>query len=332
MKAIYLTQHFNHADQINLSVTEKKKPCAETNECLVRVASSGVNASDVLGALGHFHHAKLPRIPGRDFSGTIVDGDVDLIGKQIWGSCGAAGIDFDGTHAEYIIIPNRACAEIPRNMDLLTAGAQPLPYLTAYYSLVTRARIKARETVLVLDALGQAGKAAMSICKWKNCNAIAIVRGHAESQKAKLIHGWHAVDATDTNMLKEILALTQGNFVNVILNSKGNALWDDLLAILAPFGRIITIGAPEGKRETHINLFSLYRHNQDLLHVNASVLDLIANAHLLNELRTGFESGHLLPFEINPDAVFTFKNASDAYQKASQQQEDHRITFNLADE
>ena len=90
MKALYLTQHFKQPEDIRLAVTQQPKPLIKKGECLVQVYSAGVNASDALGAIGYFSHAKIPRIPGRDFAGVVVEGSSQNIGKKIWGTGGAA--------------------------------------------------------------------------------------------------------------------------------------------------------------------------------------------------------------------------------------------------
>src|SRR3982751_6762783 len=60
--------------------------------CLVEVASAGVNPSDVKAALGAMPKAVWPRMPGRDYAGTVVDGPRHLIGSRVWGSGGELGI------------------------------------------------------------------------------------------------------------------------------------------------------------------------------------------------------------------------------------------------
>lgn len=95
MKALYLTTIFNDPNEFNFPISEQTKPIPSEQEVLIEVHSSGINPSDVGGAMGYFKHAKLPRIPGRDFSGIVIAGDPTLIGKKVWGSGGAAGIDLD---------------------------------------------------------------------------------------------------------------------------------------------------------------------------------------------------------------------------------------------
>lgn len=167
MKAAYLTRLFKNVEEVDFSCVERPMPNPKAGEVLVQVVSSGVNPSDARATLGYFPNSQLPRIPGRDFAGIVVDGNAKWKGKHVWGTGGAMGIESDGTHAEYAAIPEAGLAEIPRSMSLLQSGAQPLPFVTAYYGLVSRAKLKPGEKVLVTGALGQVGRAAMSICTWK---------------------------------------------------------------------------------------------------------------------------------------------------------------------
>lgn len=329
MKALYLTQHFKDANSINITTQEKENPVFSNNQCLIKVKSSGINPSDALGTLGYFPHASLPRIPGRDFAGTIVEGRADLIGKHVWGSGGGAGINFDGTHAEYLVLADDAIAEIPNNLDLTLAGAQPLPYITAYFSLVTRAKIKKGESIGVIGALGQVGSAAMSICKWLECNPIAIVRGNEELQNAKML-GWDAIDSTTENLAEQLIAINNGKKIDVVLNSVGNILWSACMHALEKFGRIVTIGARDGMREVSLNLFELYRSNQEIIGVDTVALNYAANAKLLNEMRPGFEAGILQPLKTSDKTIFTLEQASLAYQMAMTGSDGNRILLMIS--
>jgi NADPH2:quinone reductase len=310
VKAIYLTRHFKNLEEINLDVVDRPKPKIKPGECLIQVHSSGINQSDAKGTLGFFSHAKLPRIPGRDFAGVVVEGK--FAGKKVWGTGGAAGIDFDGTHAEYLVLPESAIAEIPHNLTVLQAGSQTLPYTTAYYGLVSRARIQPGERVLVIGALGQVGRAAMSICKWKKCRAVALVR-EKSLEKARAM-GWEATAAIDADF-------------DVIFNPLGTVYWDDALKRMKKFGRMIVIGAgPDPKGSGLLPLLPLYRANQEILGINSVDLDFTANAKLLNEMKPGFDSGQLIP--LSGEVVFPLERATEAY-KTVLNQSDQRVVLNL---
>lgn len=301
MKAIYLTSHFKNPNEIQLDIVERPKPKIQPGECLIRVHSSGINQSDAKGTLGFFSHAKLPRIPGRDFAGTVVEGK--SVGQKVWGTGGAAGIDFDGTHAEYLVLPESALAEVPNNLTLLQAGAQTLPYTTAYYGLVSRARIKAGDTVLVIGALGQVGQAAMSICKWKKCRAVALVRENRIEAAEKF--GWEASSSI-------------GSDFDVVFNPLGIVYWDEALKRMKKFGRMVVIGAgPDPKAVAALPLLPLYRANQEILGINTVDLDFTANGEILNEMKPGFESGSLVP--LKADAVFPLEQAAEAYKSVLSQ-------------
>ena len=315
MKALHVTSHAESADKIKLDLIEKPTPTLDKkNNCLIKVYASGVNPSDALAATGYFHHATLPRIPGRDFAGIIIEGPCHLKNKPVWGTGGAAGISFDGVQAEYIKLSEDEISVCPSSLDLITAGAQPLPYVTAYYSLVTRANIKETETVLVVGALGHVGRAAMSICQWKNCKPIALVRSNSDLKKAKELN-WLAISAEDNNLAEKILAANNNQPINAILNSVGNIYWEDYIKILSEFGRIITIGARDNVRDVNINLFNLYRANQDLIGINSVALDFKASAKLLDEIAAGFEANKLSPLAVDPNMTYSPENASEAYKE-----------------
>jgi NADPH:quinone reductase-like Zn-dependent oxidoreductase len=315
MNAIYLTEHFKDASAIQFALTERPIPEIRKGECLVRMHSSGVNPSDALGAIGYFPHAVLPRIPGRDFSGVIVDGNTRYLGKKVWGSGGAAGLDYDGSHAEFLVIPENSIVEIPSNLSLLEAGVQTLPFITAYYSLQTRAKIKEGDRVLIIGALGQVGQAAMTICQWKRCTPVALVKNKEQLAQAREL-GWEASDHLEG----------LENF-DVILNTIGNVHWNEVLTRLNKFGRMAILAAPEGKRDAAINLFLLYRGSQEILGINTVDLGFETNAKLLSELKIGFETNSLTPLAVDPETVFPLKRADEAYRMVLQNSRGRRIVL-----
>lgn len=331
MKSLYLTKHFSMANEINLTVETLPKPVIGANECLIKVAASGINSSDALGTLGYFANAHIPRIPGRDFSGVIVEGPQEYIGQKIWGSGGAAGVDFDGTHTEFIKLPLQAIAVIPKNMDLITAAGQTLPFLTAYYGLVKRAQIQAGETILITGALGQVGKAATTIALWKKCSVVALVRGAQDVNVCKQL-GIKAVDSNCENLSEQILNLTHGQLVSVIFNSIGNQAWAETMKTLAPFGRHVIIGAAnEDTRIAPVHIFNLFRANQNIIGVNSVPFNYTENAALLNELKPGFEAGSLIPLPAEKEFIYPLNEATAAYKKVLSGSKGKRVILKISE-
>ena len=317
MKTLLLKNHATRPAKITLELVEKPRPVLKNNECLIKVSASGINQSDALATMGYFDNDLLPRTPGRDFAGIVVEGPSHLKGKHIWGTLSEVGISADGTQAEYIALATSDVAEAPKNLDLITASAQPLPYVTAYYSLVERAHIKESETVLVTGALGQVGRAAMSICSWKKCPALAFVRGADEVKQATQL-GWPVINSEDEYLYEKILNANNGKPIQAVLNSLGTLYWKDFMHSLAPFGRIITISARENARTTMINLFDLYRSNQTIIGINTASLPHSQNVQMLHEIKKGFEENKLTPLEVDKSAIYRPEDANKAYRQVAE--------------
>jgi len=313
MKALQIVTHATEAKFIDVAVQEKSIPAIKADEALIQVEASGVNASDALAAIGYFDHATTPRIPGRDFAGRVVKGPEALVGKKVWGTGGAAGIDFDGAHAQYIVLPLSAISEMPSTLSFEQAGSVTLPYVTAYYAIAKRGQLAKNESCLIMGALGQVGRAAMLIATWLGANPIGVVRGQEDLKKAQAL-GFQVVDSEQSDFEKQAVSLNNNKPFDVILNTLGNIYWTQLLSVLAPMGRIATIGAPPKFRMIDVNIFEIYRANQTIIGVNTVPLDFTYNAGLLNELRDGFESGVFSAPDSGDMLTFLMEQASDAFK------------------
>ena len=113
MKAIKVNQKSFDIDNISLTLEEQSMPIARLDECIAQIKYAGVNPSDVKAVLGLFPKAVWPRYTGRDYSGIIIDGPAEMLGKEVWGTGGELGIRRDGTHAPYLVIPLKAISEKP---------------------------------------------------------------------------------------------------------------------------------------------------------------------------------------------------------------------------
>src|ERR1700745_669324 len=78
-------------------VIERRSLSRRPDEVVVAIEAAGVNPSDVKAATGLMPYAVFPRTPGRDFSGRVVDGPREWIGKSVFGTLGDLGLRPDGT-------------------------------------------------------------------------------------------------------------------------------------------------------------------------------------------------------------------------------------------
>lgn len=328
MKTLFISTQSDNSATLQIQIKEQPMPTIHHDEVLIKVIASGVNASDALATIGYFDHAITPRIPGRDFAGTIVKGPEHLIGQHVWGTGGAAGIDFNGTQAEYIALSEKAVAIMPTTLDHPQAGSVTLPYVTAYYALVERSCLTKGESCLIIGALGQVGRAALSIATWLGAKPIAVVRGHDDLNTAKRL-GFLAIDSQDEAFTQRILEANHQQPVDVILNTVGNLLWQPSMQVLAEQGRLATISAPPNFRQVDVNIFELYRANQTLLGVNTVPLDYEKNAHILNALKPGFETNQFHIPSHESMAIYHMEDATSAYQAVLDRTSDKRVIIKL---
>lgn len=159
----------------NLQLEDVPKPNLADGEILVQIHAAGISPGDVKNVSGNMLHTTLPRTPGRDFAGVVVEGSEALLGQEVWGTGGDIGFTRDGTHAEYIALPQHAISPKPMNLSIEQAGSIGVTYVTAWLCL-NAAQLTAEETVLVIGATGGVGSAAMQIAKWKGARVLGTVR------------------------------------------------------------------------------------------------------------------------------------------------------------
>jgi NADPH:quinone reductase len=311
MKALYIQQH---GDIANLKVSDVPTPSIKSGEVLVKVEAAGINPSDLVSVQGKFPHAVLPRIVGRDFAGTVVQGPEELVGKKVWGTGGDLGIDRDGTHAEYLAIPRQAAALRPANLSAEEAATVGVPFITAYSALVTLGDIKKDEWVIVSGAAGAVGRAAVQLAHAKGARVVALVKNARESPASKL-PGVHAVAQSEDNNLESVVReATNGRGADLALNGVGGSIFGSILASLAIRGRQVVYSAVGG-REATLDIMQFYRNSFRLLGLDTQKLTTIECAAILNELAPVFESGALKPSPIGER--YPLSEAPKAYERVA---------------
>src|ERR1700681_280962 len=116
----------------DLRVEEVTVPIPAEGEVLVEVKAAAINPSDIKNVQGKMQETTVPRIPGRDFAGTIVKGPDELLGQSVFGSGGNLGFGRDGSHAEYLTIPVTAVIPLPKNLSFEQAAGIGVAYITAW--------------------------------------------------------------------------------------------------------------------------------------------------------------------------------------------------------
>jgi NADPH2:quinone reductase len=137
-----------------LEFIELPKPQAVEGSAIVRVHSSSANPSDVKNVSGLFGKTTLPRIPGRDFSGVVVEGPSEWLGPEVWETGGDIGFTRDGGQAEFLRIPAAALARKPESLSHEQASAVGVNFVVAWLGTINYAKVTASETIVVIGVGG----------------------------------------------------------------------------------------------------------------------------------------------------------------------------------
>jgi NADPH:quinone reductase len=291
MQAIQI-EHFG--DPSELRPQEVPRPEPAEDEVLVEVHAAAVNRSDVLNARGSFPFTTLPRIPGRDFAGVVVEGPQELVGTEVWGTGGGElGYIRDGSHARYLAISRNAVAPKSDTLSLEEAAASGLAYVTAGSALVELGGVSAGETVLVTGAAGGVGSAAVMIARCKGARVVGAIKDESERAIAERAGVEVIVDTSREEVTDAVVAATDGGGADLVLDAVGGPLFEPALNSLGEKGRMVVITTTPGMQQVSFNLFDFYRKGLRLLGLMTSFLDAEESAAVLKDLKPGFDEGAL---------------------------------------
>ncbi len=290
MKALRFGKFGNPQDV--LSVEEIPRPVPGPGEVLIEVHASSINPADVKNVQGAFKQTTLPRTPGRDLAGVIVEGDGGRIGEEVWASGGDIGFVRDGSHAEYLAIPAWGARPKPKALSMVQAASVGTNYITAYLGLIKKAGLKEGETVLVTGAAGGVGSSVIKIAKTKGARVIGVDRRAPDEAQHPGID--LALSSESDDVVARARDFTNGKGADVAFDCVGGPLFETSLKTLALNGRQVNITSV-GQTRVAFDLLDFYRMQLTLFGLNTATLDTVASGEILDGLRDDFEQRLLTP-------------------------------------
>lgn len=276
-------------DLAAVQCVEVPVPVAAPGQLLVQVKAAGLNPSDVKNVLGRFPYTTLPRIPGRDFAGVVVEGPQEWVGQEVWGTGSDLGFFNDGSHAAYLTVPNGGVARKPQSLSFAQAASLGVPYTTAWDAL-ERSGVIAGTRVLVIGGNGAVGSAALAFARIRGAQVLAAVRKPEQAQALRA-KGYETLVLDQPEGLgAQVHAVFEGG-AEVIFDTTGFWL-PAAVSALAKFGRIAIIAAPV---EGYVQLpaLGLYRKGGSVVGVNSLLYDCAACARMLEHFGGYFDQGLL---------------------------------------
>ena len=297
MKALRFAQYGSPSV---LSIEQLEKPQPAQGESLVQIHAAAVNPSDVKNIAGAFK-TPLPRTPGRDYAGTVIAGDGK--GREVWGSGAGFGVQRDGSHAEFVVMPSAWLSDKPPHLSMEEAATVGVPFVVAWNGLVQEGGVKAGETILVTGALGAVGRAVTQIAHWKDARVIGadIVERPCECDVY--------INAKTQDLVAEVKAATGNYGVDLVFDAVGGPMFEQCLKSLRVLGRQIAM-ASVGTRRVSFDLIDFYHGRLRLIGVDSLQFTGEEIAAIMDAIRPGFEDGALKPFETKS---WPLDKAIDAY-------------------
>jgi NADPH2:quinone reductase len=271
-----------------LELVERPDPVPAAGQVTIGIEAIGCNFADILVCRGTYQvKPELPFSPGSEIAGRVLAIGAGVNGLSP-GQPVVARVGHGG-YATHAVVDARRVQVIPPAMSFPDACALGVAYQTAYLALVDRARIAAKETLLVHAAAGGVGLAAVQIGTALGAHVIA---GAGSDEKLELCkrHGAHAV--VNTRVLdwdERVRELTDGRGAVVIYESVGGEVFERSLKCIAWGGRLLVIGFSSGE----IPLLKLNR----VLLKHISVIGLNLGGYEQHAAETLHESGRRL-FEL----------------------------------
>ncbi|RMF90551.1 MAG: NADPH:quinone reductase [Nitrospinota bacterium] len=240
MKAIRVHQ-FGEPEVMQLEEIPDLQP--GPGQVVVRVKAIGVNPVDTYIRSGMYaRKPELPYTPGMDAAGVV-----EAVGEQVTrvkvGDRVYVAGTLSGAYAEQTLCTESQVHPLPDRVSEAQGAAMGVPYATAYRALFQRAHAIPGETVLVHGASGGVGTAAVQLARAAGMTVI----GTGGSERGRNLvaeqGAHHVLDHRSPGYLEQVMTLTNGRGVDVILEMLANVNLGQDLKVLAPGGRVVVIGS-----------------------------------------------------------------------------------------
>jgi len=330
MKAVIFREH-GGADK--LEYADVPEPKISADEVLVRVKACALNHLDIWMREAAGFPIEMPHILGNDIAGEVAaigsavidrrysvgqrviispgvtDGVVDEYTSSGWDSMSPAfdimGRKRNGGYAEFAKAHHSDVLPVSDKLSFEEWAAIPLVTLTAWHMLVTRAQLKAGESVLVHAAGSGIGAMAIQVAKLCGATPVITTVGSDEKvAKAKALGADVVINYRTHDFADEVNKLTGNRGVNVIFEHIGPETWPKNFQCLAKLGRMVTCGATSGPNAS-VDIRPFYARQHTVL---GSFMG--GRVELLQVIRL-VEAGKLRPVI---DRVFLLKETAAAHR------------------
>ncbi len=231
-----------------LRLAERPMPVPGAGEALVRVSASGVNRPDVLQRKGYY--APPPGasdIPGLELAGVIESGDADALaraGLQLGQR--VCALVAGGAYAQWCVVPVAQCLPIPGSLSDVEAASLPETFFTVWSNVFDRGGLQSGETLLVQGGGSGIGVTAIQLARAFGATVIVTAGSDEKCAVCLSLGAQHAINYRSQDFGAEVLRITEGRGVDVVLDMVAGDYVAREVACMAEDGRLVIIAVQGG--------------------------------------------------------------------------------------
>ena len=246
-------------DTLRAIETDRRAPAQ--GEVEIAVEAVGLNFRDIMAASGLLPE-EAEKGAAWDALGLECAGVVTRVGK------GAKGLKKGdrvmttgkGCLAAHFRVPAEIAFRLPKSVSSVEAATIPSAFVTAYYALITQARLRKGERVLIHLATGGVGLAAIQVARMVGAEIFATAGSEKKRSYLRKLGIKHVMDSRSLDFAEQVMKATGGEGVDVVLNALAGPAIEKGLSCLRPFGRFCEIGKRDVYSDSAIGMRALARN------------------------------------------------------------------------
>lgn len=228
-----------------MHIAEGTSPTPGPGQILIEVAFAGVNRPDILQRSGRY----APPVDASPILGLEVAGRVAALGEGVteWKvGDSVTALTPGGGYSEYCTAPAAHALPIPVGMDLATAACLPENWFTVWANLTLHGHLQAGERILIHGGSSGIGLTAIQLARHIGAECIVTVGSDEKAEFCKTFGAQHTINYRSTDFAKEVMRLTGGEGVDVVLDMVGAPYVKSNLSVLKRDGRLVIVAFLEG--------------------------------------------------------------------------------------
>lgn len=295
--------------------------------------ATGLNFRDVMYAMGLLSDEAVENGFAGASLGMELAGRVTRVGVAVTDfKVGDAVIGFaPACFSTRVITRTTAVAHKPSVWTDEEAATVPTTFFTVYYALQHLAQLEPGERILIHGASGGVGLAAIQYARYRGAEVFATAGTDEKRDFVRLMGADHVLDSRSLKFAEDVMRLSQGQGIDIVLNSISGEAINRNLSILRPFGRFLELGKRDFYENSKIGLRP-FRNNITYFGIDADQL-LIERpqlaGRLFQEMMGLFQAGVLRPL---PHRVFPAQRIQEAFRYMQQSRQIGKVIVSFEGE